>query len=515
MKRGLFVVVAIGLGVGMLSGCKRNASAPAISAIEQLEIEIADLKAEEGRAAAIEYMTGLLTDPEHTEQKPQVVDWLLEEYLSEDSIETVQDTYLQLAASDDMIARLGYGKMMQASMSTNTAATISWYEKILSAPVSAEMKVFVWKLRSQECATAGTIAPVAERLEEILGLSPGTDVSVLSAVTQQGLQICDYTGLEVLLAAIETRGGDRDDLTHLRLRVTADILLQQEKVVEAETFLATNGVALGDPDLSSRSAKLLELAIKAGDQAMVSRVVLAALASGNERPKTRHAVVRSWLRASEKAGQWGDFVERIEVALDAGCPGDSLLPAVRSSFHTIMLSPDEALQRSCIAVTERLSAECEFDEGRQQSIKLLLLDGSFYVQDFKRAYAIVEAGVRLYDEEWHATTKEKVGAHLALQEGRKEDAIALFRKHMARVELWDAPVINPENGARMCREAVLGFNEKRLGDIYAGMDSRSEDASAAYARARDWYQKAMVSLESDSIEYKSAAAELAEVPTAE
>ena len=44
MKRGLFVVVAIGLSVGMLSGCKRKASEPALSAIEQLELDIADLK---------------------------------------------------------------------------------------------------------------------------------------------------------------------------------------------------------------------------------------------------------------------------------------------------------------------------------------------------------------------------------------------------------------------------------------------------------------------------------------
>ncbi len=51
-------------------------------------------------------------------------------------------------------------------------------------------------------------------------------------------------------------------------------------------------------------------------------------------------------------------------------------------------------------------------------------------------------------------------------------------------------------------------------DIYAGMEGRSAAASAAYARARDWYQKAMASFESDSLEYKSAAAELAEVPTA-
>ncbi|MBT3192802.1 MAG: hypothetical protein HN341_09635 [Verrucomicrobia bacterium] len=108
--------------------------------------------------------------------------------------------------------------------------------------------------------------------------------------------------------------------------------------------------------------------------------------------------------------------------------------------------------------------------------------------------------------------KDKVGAHLALQEGRPSDAIELFRKHMVRVAAWEAPVVNPENGAKMTREAVLGFNEKRLGDIYIGMDGHAADAGAAYARARDWYQKALADLEPGTIEFKSATDELSRVP---
>jgi len=109
---------------------------------------------------------------------------------------------------------------------------------------------------------------------------------------------------------------------------------------------------------------------------------------------------------------------------------------------------------------------------------------------------------------------DKVGAHLALQENRPEDAVALFRKHMERVLAWTAPVMNPENGAKMIKEAVMGFNEKRIGDIYAGMEGRGEDAQAAYGRARNWYQKALELLEPDSLEHKQATAELAAVPAA-
>ncbi len=83
---------------------------------------------------------------------------------------------------------------------------------------------------------------------------------------------------------------------------------------------------------------------------------------------------------------------------------------------------------------------------------------------------------------------------------------------MERVNAWTDPVINPTNGARMTREAVLGFNEKRIGDIYNGMEGHADDAQAAYLRARDWYTKAIASFEEGSIEYKLAVEELSMVP---
>jgi hypothetical protein len=83
---------------------------------------------------------------------------------------------------------------------------------------------------------------------------------------------------------------------------------------------------------------------------------------------------------------------------------------------------------------------------------------------------------------------------------------------MARVDAWTEPVINPANGAGMTREAVLGFNEKRIGDIYSKMEGHAEDAAAAYLRSREWYNKAIAAAKPGSIERKIAEKELAQVP---
>ncbi len=512
MKQWMIVVVAVALGFAMLTGCKRKACEPELSSEEQLQNEISDVKLKSGHQAAILHIKSLLADAEQVENKASLVAWLFDEYLAEDLIDVVQDAYLSLAADDDEIARLGFSKLMQASMSTNAAVTVAWYEKILAAPVPSKIKAYIWRIRGKTYADAGTIAPVVDRLNEIFELSPELNLSVVTSITQAGLAINDYAGLDALLKALRSRGDARADLTSLLLSVEVDMLLQQKNLKEAASFLIDNAVALGDSALSVRAVKVVVAAVKGDAQDVAVRMVAAAYAGGDERPRTRDRVATRWIRIAEAAGQRDAFLMRVNEALDAGIPASDLHAEFNHGFHMIMMSKDSELQKRCLGVLDRFMAAKDLREGQLGALALLQLDGAFYCKDFKRACEVIEAGVPGYDEKWHEEILDKVKAHLALQEGRKDDAITLFRKHMARVEVWDTSVINPENGAKMTKEAVLGFNEKRIGDIYAGMEGRSKDASAAYARARDWYQTALANLKPDSIEYESAASELAEVP---
>ncbi len=518
MKQWTRTVMVSVLGLAVLTGCNRGGcgrkpqgEVPETAMIDQLRIEIADLKIEQGRDAAIVRMKGMIQDPALAEYKASLTEWLLDEYLREESVEATQDAYLALAAMDDEFARLGFRKIMDASTATDAEATAAWYDKILAAPVSDAMKAYVWQRRAEAYAESGSIAPCVARLDEILALgSPEQNLAIVGSVAGAGLKISDYAGLDALLAAVRDRGAERQDLLQRMLVLEADMLLQQDKLAEAETFLNANADALGDGSLKTAVLRLLAKA----DATMAARLVAAAYAAGDTRPVTRDAVASSWIRMASTAQQREAFLARAGEALDSGCPPPRVVSVFKDGFYMVMTSRDAALQTRCTALARRLNDSLPEEDRARQTLSLMLLDGAFYVQDFKQALAVIEGGVHGYDEQWHAEMTDKVGAHLALQENRPEDAVALFRKHMERVLAWTAPVMNPENGAKMIKEAVMGFNEKRIGDIYAGMEGRGEDAQAAYGRARNWYQKALELLEPDSLEHKQATAELAAVPAA-
>jgi tetratricopeptide (TPR) repeat protein len=522
MRLWLAVMVSV-MSLAVLTGCNRGGcgrrpvgEVPETSPVDELRVQIADLKIEQGREAALVRMTELIRGPEQAEFKPHLTEWLLDEYLREDPVEAVQDAYLALAAEDEEFARLGYRRMMSVSVSTNAAQTVAWFEKILAAHVSTVMKAHVWKMRVHSYGEAGSIAPMAGRLGEVLALSDSAQIgAVLGSAVDLALQRRDDEGIAALVAAIRSQCADRDDLLGLAARSEAEVLLAHGELDAAETYLQKHADILGDAALSPLAVKVMKAASAAGSVELVDRVVTASLAGGEVRPRTRDAVVDSWIRMAVEDKNESVFVDRVGRALDGGCPPAHLFSSMQQGFYIGVSTTNSAIRDRCLQLLDRFAVSESLREQQLKSCRMMQLDGAFYTQNFKLAYEIVEGGVVGYDELWHVEMKDKIGAHLALQEGRPDDAIALFRKHMVRVEAWENVVVNPENGLQMTREAVMGFNEKRIGDIYAGMDGHADDAKAAYARAREWYAKALELLDPESGEHSAAAAELSEVPAVE
>ncbi|MBT3192257.1 MAG: hypothetical protein HN341_06850, partial [Verrucomicrobia bacterium] len=249
MKQWIVLAVAGVLMIGLLAGCRGKgsddegacgecASAPEMSALDELRIELADLKLESGRDAAIERMKALIADPEQVDFKPQVVEWLLDEYLREDPVEVVQDIYLELAEADEGVARIGFRRLLDASSTTNAEDVVAWHEKMLVATVSDDMKAYVWQLRARAYADAGSICPLADRLREICAFAdPNRSYGVLSSIAKLGLGSKDHMGLAALCDAVKRAYSDREDLMRLVLTIEVDVLQQQGRLAEVEAFL--------------------------------------------------------------------------------------------------------------------------------------------------------------------------------------------------------------------------------------------------------------------------------------
>ena len=110
--------------------------------------------------------------------------------------------------------------------------------------------------------------------------------------------------------------------------------------------------------------------------------------------------------------------------------------------------------------------------------------------------------------------RNKLGAHLAIEEGRTDDAVAMFRDFMKHVETWTDATVDPSTGIAHTREMSLGFNAKRIGNIYRDA-GRAEEAAKAYAEARDYFDQAMKGTEEGSKEAAYIEKEMAELPRRE
>jgi hypothetical protein len=152
-------------------------------------------------------------------------------------------------------------------------------------------------------------------------------------------------------------------------------------------------------------------------------------------------------------------------------------------------------------------------ESQKASLNGMILDGSFRADQFDTALKLLEAGIAGQDARWHEIMINKVKAHLALQEGRKKEAVDRFRTFMNDLTSMPADQTDPVTGNKVGREAILGLNAKRIGDIQSSMGD-TEGARKTYKEARNYYQQALAKAPQGGDESREIQKAMAGIPAA-
>ena len=515
--RGMVVCLLAGC-VMFTAGCGRRdarshgaSDEPQVSVThETLQAELDALKAGD-QSVMLKRIKEMLSDKRYAAYKFLLVDEFLNCLASGHDVQKMQEEFLEMAIKDDDVGRMGFPRVESIMCGTNVVDVQGWYNKVLQAPVSPEMKVYTWQRMAAK--NQGPILPLVKRLDEIMALpQDGDSLIVVQSLASAGLSVGDYAGLASLQAAVAKKAPGRRDLAKVMLVTEVKALLKQGGYDQACKVMDANTDRLGDAELRKLKVAVLRGALGSGKSEFARELVDKVYADGEKHPLTRTSVATFWIGKAVESRDVKQFLDRMDKALAAGCLVEQLIPVIHDGFYVVMTSGDGESSKRCAALLEGLGKKEGLSEYARQNLVLLQLDGAFYREDFRAAYDIVKAGVPGKDEKWQAEMVDKVGAHLALQEKRYEDAIKLFRNHMARIAAWKTAVVNPANGASMTKEAVLGFNEKRLGDIYREMGGHEADAKAAYDRAREWYDKAIKEAKPGSVEAKLAQEELNQVP---
>lgn len=220
---------------------------------------------------------------------------------------------------------------------------------------------------------------------------------------------------------------------------------------------------------------------------MAAKVVLDPNASKCE--KTLNVCAREWVGVIFQ-GEYKDipsFPGHLAKLMEINLAPGQIYSIYSRHFYDVI--GDAATLKECVVLVDKLMPLLT-DEASQNALRSYQLDASFIVEDYPRALAILEKGVADHDEAWHKMAIVKVKAHKALKEKDYDGAVKYFREFMTTVGEENAN--DPVTDVVYSHATLMGNNEKRIGDILIEAGKKDE-ASKAYAAAKEWYVKALES----------------------
>ena len=220
-----------------------------------------------------------------------------------------------------------------------------------------------------------------------------------------------------------------------------------------------------------------------GDRAAADRLCMTVLGKPDAYAAMRTTAVSTYCGAAAGAEHAGEYPVRVAKLREAGvAPAMIRTPFVRD-FRGVIQGGDTNVVRSMIATAEKLAELSDNARAKDECLGLAL-DGYVTLDDYKKAVAMVDAGFRKDNAGWQGVMVPKLRAHLAMEEGRAEEAIAYFREFMRAAAAAEK---SPDS---VMLNKTLGMNAARIGDLWRRV-SETEKAKAATIEARDYYAKVL------------------------
>lgn len=506
----------------MLGGCgqRKETRGPAQSVDERknadpwarLTEDVRQLKEAGLFEDLIQRLEGAMADPELGERRETVFSFMMQECLNAGMTNKAAAAYMK--AIDDKetnLVEMAAGMVGRAYVrNKHYEQAIEWGDSLLKKDIPSGAVMQSLQVLVTSYVFSDRESEIASRLPAIMAMEDRHKITPLLRSTGSLLRRAGkHDTLEAILTVLEEEHADIAWVTTFAILTRCDSLLDRRMWDDSEKLLMGKADVLSDDEISARMRRLASGLDKNGRVDDVNRICRNAIKNMEEFPRTGAAMGALWIILAAKDAD--AFLERVSEVIDEGIATSGIASAFEGGFYDLMSKGSVEQKKRCRELGEKFRSILPENKSLTARLTLLELDAAFYQKDFRKAHDIVSKGVENMDEEWHSVILNKINAHLALSENRTLEAIEYFRKHMARVEQWERPQRNPENDLLMLKEAVLGFNEKRIGDIFKSM-GRTKDADRAYLKAREYYEKALTLVENDSREYAEYMNELAAVP---
>jgi tetratricopeptide (TPR) repeat protein len=396
------------------------------------------------------------------------------------------------------------------------AAARSWAHQLLEESLAPAQAATVYRHLFTALTGMQRLDLVASYIPLLVEHVPADDIAGLMRPVCGGA--IDAGAHDTFWAMINALSGYHYRFPHLQPFIASQqlrMLLHDDKHDEAATMLLREAATLPHREQQALLLLMARRLVEANSSSdRIDQFARSMLADTSLALSARDALATWWLKDAQQRHDYNEFLHRFGDVVTANVNPKVSLTALRGSYYEIRQKGNPAQQAMCSSIVKAISA-CEgLSEEEQGKFALLCLDDCFFESDFRRAQTLITEGVSGQDEAWHTMIYGKLGAHAALQEGRHEAAIAGFKAHMEIIRSSDQDITDPTVGQAVHVDAVLGFNEKRIGDIYLDMGRRYE-AQAAYNRARKHCEDALTLAPEMSPTHKQAREVLAQLPASD
>ena len=346
----------------------------------------------------------------------------------------------------------------------------------------------------------------------VLKLSPAIGQQLTDRVGRSLLQEGHFEDAQVVLAFIDRRTKEDAGWRPLGISLRMDLMLAQGQWDPAEAYLKQMAAEVSDGQLTDLLNKFLGATLGAQQTELAERTCLFVIREGKEKRGARETAARNWVTIPQREGQVAVVLDRLAQLRGLGLDASAVTHLTENAYGLVMEKGVDADVKAYVEVCESLLS-AGVPDTEKNSLKGMMLDSDFRIEDYGQALRLLEGGIAGQNAQWHEVMINKVKAHQALKEGRKQEAVERFRKFMGYIAGQATEQIDPVTGLRYSREMILGLNWKRIGDILASTGDK-DSARDAYQRAEASYRDALKKAGDGSDEAKQIREDLKKIPGA-
>jgi tetratricopeptide (TPR) repeat protein len=507
----VMAVMAVGCGKS-----KNGESGETISPADRIVNE-AMAKAESGQTdAALAMLEQGLAEVTDESGKSRLFGAELNLLLSQGRLSDAQARYLKALATpaEALIARqtLGMVEDYLSRQPDGYVQLLAWCDELDKADLLEDMRTAVLQNRLQSHLALGQFEPALTLIETRAWALPDEIVSGMAGrFLQAAIAAGRYDEADKAIALLETKGEKRAGMAAMAAGGRIELALAHREFAAAGELLFAKAAAFDDNTAAGTLDRIARAAAGGGKPEVADAFMEKALTLLADRPVTSARAARWWILTARDSGSLETALDRLDKLNAMGLPPAVLVSCV-SMVSQLVLAPGTkpAAVSRMLDFATALKPQVE-GEGDRSLLAGVQLDAGFRLEDYAALVKVLEEGVPGHDKAWHDTMINKVLAHLDLKEGRIDEAVKRFRGFMASIEAQaDQGHRDPVTDERVTKDMILGYNARRIGDIYAKAN-RADEAAKAYAEATADYEKALEGFAQTDPEYKTVTGILAEL----